>query len=141
MSFKPDAIRATDAKRVRSDTILIQATSELAPGEYLLAFDNPSGAGTFLIDFGISTSDATTAVAGLYLSSADNRDSLELTNSGTFILFQRGKRYTGTFESKENYLTMKVTGVRREQKAVISGDTITDPGGQVWVKSQARRQQ
>jgi hypothetical protein len=61
MSFRPEAVRATDAKRVRPDTILIQTSSELAPGEYFLAFDNPSGVGTFLIDFGIDTSSTTTS--------------------------------------------------------------------------------
>lgn len=64
MSFKPEIVRATESKRVRSDTILIQATAELTPGEYFLAFDNPSGVGTFLIDFGIDSGAATTTSAG-----------------------------------------------------------------------------
>jgi len=60
MSFPSNAVRATDVKRLRPDTLLIQASTELALGEYFLAFDNPSGVGTFLFDFGVNTSSTTT---------------------------------------------------------------------------------
>jgi hypothetical protein len=77
------------------------------------------------------------AAAGVYSSNQDPSDELRLNADGSFRLRQGGGTYAGTFFNAGTRLTLSVSGVRSLNNATINGDTIADPGGQIWTRGVA----
>ncbi len=59
-------------------------------------------------------------------------DYFELKSDGALFLQQKGKRYKGTFDIKDNLITFAMPGITSE--GVILGDTITDSEKGKWTK-------
>ena len=72
-------------------------------------------------------------VPGTYTCAAGGK-SLELRSNGTFRIQTASTGFDGTYEVTDHTLTLKNAQGGFAGKATISGDTIQDDDGKVWVK-------
>jgi len=83
------------------------------------------------------TQDTGSGISGKYLDRGNKRDFLMLGQLETFVLYQTGKAYTGTYSVAGDTITLTGPQLRGQPKLRIAGNTLSYEDGTVYERQGA----